>query len=154
MTTRLTWMQEKKLQNCLGGKQFSLLFKASVHDSDPEDLLHICCNQGPTITVIYSDDRVIAAYMSQGYNKEKESIIFFTFEGTKILKCEMQPGFQWEKSDFWHGQYNYGNSDFQIDLKERKVTMSLNIIEKLTLPQCQTISFQECEVFRCEGKFI
>lgn len=150
VTTRLTWMQEKKLQKCLGGKQFSLLFKASVHESSTQGLLCKCLNQGPTITVIYSDDRVIVAYMSQGYDENNKFTILFTLEGTKILKCKIQPVSPLKVFNLRHKKCNCENKDFQIDLRKREVTMSLNTIEKLTLPQCEIVSFQECEVFRCE----
>ena len=154
VATCLTWMQEKKLQNCLGGKCFSLLFKASVHESSASDLLQRCRNQGPTITVIYSSDHVIVAYMSEGYDKESDSIILFIFEGTEVLKCKIKPDLPLDVYNSWTGRRYYGNSDFQINLDKREVTMNSKIVEKLTPAQCQTVSFQECEVFRCEGKLI
>ncbi|XP_037004028.2 interferon-induced protein 44 [Artibeus jamaicensis] len=149
VTTRLTWMQEKKLQNFLGGKRFSFLLKISAHEYESWNLLRRGLKQGPTITVFYTNDRVIVAYMSQGYVKNNTSTILFTFEGTKILNCKIQPSLSWQGFDSRIG-YLYGNSDFQVNLGKGKVTMSLNAIEKLALPQCQTVSFQECEVFRCE----
>ncbi|XP_007191857.1 interferon-induced protein 44 isoform X1 [Balaenoptera acutorostrata] len=143
MTTCLTWMQEKKLQNHFGEKQFSLLYKASVHEFSSESLLQRCSKQGPIITVIHSEDHILGAYVPKSY-PEYCFIILFAFQETTISQCKIGP-FQLSmlfcESD--------RNSEFNINLEKKEVAISINTMGKLGLPQCD-ISFQECEVFRCE----
>lgn len=146
MTTCLTWMQEKKLQNYFGDKQFSLLYKASVHEFSSESLLQRCSKQGPTITVIYSEDHIVGAYVQKSY-LEDYFIILFAFQETAISECKIGPcqlSMLFRESD--------RNSEFNINLKKKEVAISINTMDKLGLPQC-CISFQECEIFRCEGRF-
>ncbi|KAJ8793476.1 hypothetical protein J1605_019310 [Eschrichtius robustus] len=143
MTTCLTWMQEKKLQNHFGEKQFSLLYKASVHEFSSESLLQRCSKQGPIITVIHSEDHILGAYVPKSY-PEDYFIILFAFQETTISHCKIGP-FQLSmlfcESD--------RNSEFNINLEKKEVAISINTMDKLGLPQCY-IAFQECEVFRCE----
>ncbi|KAM7099836.1 interferon-induced protein 44 isoform 1-T1 [Molossus nigricans] len=149
VTTRLTWMQEKKLQNYLGEKQFSLLYKASVRADSAKDLLQTCYNQGPTITVIYSFDRILGAYIQENYHENKPvRITLLVFEGTEISRCEIGPRLPHRFYCSWDDRDK--SSNFLIDLSEKTVKMSLGTIKELKLPENQKISFQECEVFRCE----
>ncbi|XP_008137766.3 interferon-induced protein 44 [Eptesicus fuscus] len=146
MATRLTWLQEKELQNWLGGKQFSLLYRASVCGFSDTNLFSKCYCQGPILIVIYSSDHVFGIYIPQNEkNKTGVSCFLFTFEGTEILGCKIRPGIL---EDFI---YRYPTQkELKIDLPNKKVNMSLDTIEKLKLSQHQTMSFEECEVFRCE----
>ncbi|XP_036303193.2 interferon-induced protein 44 [Pipistrellus kuhlii] len=144
MKTRLTWLQEKKLQNHLGGKQFSLLFKASVHGFCDENLHSRCFCQGPTLIVIYSSDHVFGLYIPQNdKNKATDSCLLFAFEETEILGCEIGP-------------YNFTTiffpieREFKINLFRKEVKISLDTLKKLKLFQHQIISLEECEAFRCE----
>ncbi|KAF5923621.1 hypothetical protein HPG69_011017 [Diceros bicornis minor] len=154
VTTRLTWVQEKSLQNHFGGKQFSLLYKASDHEFSRQVLLQICSDQGPTVTVIYSGDHVIGAFIQKSYQEENEvSVKLFAFQETEILECEIRPCtpsmlFPVGKAKPWQR-----NSEFNIDLQEKYMYIHSNTSKKLGLPQCDSISFKECEVFRCEGRF-
>lgn len=149
MATLLTWMQEKKLQNHLGGKQFSLLYRASVHGFSHINLLSRCSCQGTTLIVIYSSDHVFGIYIPQNdKNETRVSCLLFAFEETEISGCEIGP---WDLNDCFYPYYR--ESKFLIDLPEKKVTVSLDTMKKLKLSQHKTISFEECEVFRCEGKF-
>ncbi|XP_068819931.1 interferon-induced protein 44 isoform X3 [Capricornis sumatraensis] len=91
VATRLTWMQEKKLQNYFGEKQFSLLYKASVHGFSTNGLLQICSRQGPTLTVIYSKDRIVVAYMHKNYGEGNYLITVFVFQETTITECKVGP---------------------------------------------------------------
>ncbi|XP_036720283.1 interferon-induced protein 44 isoform X2 [Balaenoptera musculus] len=143
MTTCLTWMQEKKLQNHFGEKQFSLLYKASVHEFSSESLLQRCSKQGPIITVIHSEDHILGAYVPKSY-PEDCFIILFAFQETTISHCKIGP-FQLSMLFYESDR----NSEFNINLEKKEVAISINTMDKLGLPQCY-ISFQECEVFRCE----
>ena len=153
VTTCLTWMQEKILQNHFGGK-FNLLYKASVHKFSLEHLLQVCSNQGPTVTVIYSKDHVTGAFMQEGYQEGKTSFItLFALQETKILECKMKlcvPSMLFVTWTGWHRQKKY---EFGIDLTGRKLHISANTSKELGLLQCESISFEECEVFQCEGRF-
>ncbi|KAK2495580.1 hypothetical protein MC885_001111, partial [Smutsia gigantea] len=145
VTTRLTWKQEKNLQNYFGGKRFSLLYKASIHEFFLNKLLLKCRDQGPTITVIYSEDHVFGAYMQEGYKEEKVPIILFAFGETEISECKIRPYVPAQL----YKNVNPDSFEFLIKLHRKEVTMNSNTMEKLGLPQ-GTILFEECEVFRCE----
>lgn len=142
METRLTWRREKKLQNLLKRK-FSLLYKASVHGFAACYLFGRCYCQGPTLLVFYSSDLVWGTYIPQNdKNETRVSCLLFLFEGTTFSECEIGP---WNLRDFLY--HNHKQKEFLIDLPGKKVTMNLELFKH------QTISFEECEVFRCEGKF-
>ncbi|XP_017386557.1 interferon-induced protein 44 [Cebus imitator] len=149
VTTRLTWLQEKILQNYIGEKRLSLLYKASVHGFSKQALLDRCCNQGPTLTVIYSGDHVIGAYSQMSYQQGKyAAILLFTLQGTKISKCET--GRCTPEILFADENIQCNSIDFWISISYQKVIMSLKKIENLGLGQNRAMSIQECEVFRCE----
>lgn len=96
--------------------------------------------------MIYSSDHVFGSYIPQNdKNNTRVSCFLFAFEETKILRYEIGPH---NLKDY---VYYFGNKrEFLMDLSGKKVTMSLDAIKKLKLSQYQTISFEECEVFRCE----
>ncbi|XP_023587171.1 interferon-induced protein 44 [Trichechus manatus latirostris] len=155
VTTQLTWMQEKVLQNCFGGKQFSLLYKATIHGSSSGDLLQRCSNQGPTITVIYSETYIIGAYVQESYQQiNKGSVILFSFQRTENSEFEIRRFKACTNNDV-DGQrcdrniLYYGNRDLNINIYTCYISMSYNIMKEIGLP-LGDICFQECEVFRCE----
>lgn len=79
----------KKLQNYFGEKQFSLLYKASVHGFSTNSLLQICSRQGPTLTVIYSKDRiVVAAYMHKNYGEGNYLITVLSFKRLQLQNAK------------------------------------------------------------------
>ncbi|XP_057604753.1 interferon-induced protein 44 [Hippopotamus amphibius kiboko] len=142
MTTCLTWMQEKKLQNYFGEKQFVLLYKASVHKFSKESLLQRCSRQGPVIAVISSEDHIVGAYAQK--SDEEDFIILFAFHETTISECKIGP---FRLSTLFYASVR--DFEFRIYLEQKNVAMSLTVMNQLGLPQ-RRISFQECEVFRCE----
>ncbi|XP_072610888.1 interferon-induced protein 44 isoform X3 [Vulpes vulpes] len=161
VTTCLTEMQEKKLQSCFGGKRFTLLYKASVHDFSGHNVYKRCNNQGPTVMVIYSGHDIFGAYIKDSYQEygEKIPIVLFAFQKNEISECKIGA---YSPSTFLC-LYNEDNcSEFLLNLDGKKVTMKLDAIEKLQLKgqvsnerhqkhqKDQIISIKECEVFRCE----
>uniref|UniRef100_A0A2K5JCK7 Interferon-induced protein 44 n=1 Tax=Colobus angolensis palliatus TaxID=336983 RepID=A0A2K5JCK7_COLAP len=150
VTTRLTWLHEKILQNHFGGKRLSLLYKGSVHGFCSGDLLDRCCNQGPTLTVIYGEHHIIGAYAEESYQERKSaSIILFALQETKISEWKL--GLCTPERLFCYDNIHYNSTtDFQIELRNRKVIMGSKTTEDLGLVQNCTISIQDCEVFRCE----
>lgn len=148
VATRLTWMQEKKLQNYFGEKQLSLLYKASVHGFSTDRLLQICSKQGPTLTVIYSEDQIVGAYMQKDYGEGNYLIAVFVFQETTITECKVGPF----KLPMLFDKDVDGNLEVSIHLKGKTMYFSINAMEKLGLSQ-NYISFQDCEVFRSEGRF-
>lgn len=150
VTTRLAWLHEKTLQNHFGGKRLSLLYKGSVHGFCSGDLLDRCYNQGPTLTVIYGEHRIIGAYAEKSYQERKAaSIILFALQETKISQWEL--GLCTPERLFCHDNVKYNSTtNFQIELRNRKVIMGSKTTEDLGLVQNCTISIQDCEVFRCE----
>ncbi|XP_007976389.3 interferon-induced protein 44 isoform X2 [Chlorocebus sabaeus] len=150
VTTHLTWLHEKILQNHFGGKRLSLLYKGSVHGFCSGDLLDRCYNQGPTLTVIYGEHRIIGAYAEESYQERKAaSIILFALQETKISEWKL--GLCTPERLFCHDNVKYNSTtNFQIELRNRKVIMGSKTTEDLGLVQNCTISIQDCEVFRCE----
>ncbi|XP_054306616.1 interferon-induced protein 44 [Pongo pygmaeus] len=150
VTTRLTWLHEKILQNHLGGKRLSLLYKGSAHGFCNGVLLDRCCNQGPTLTVIYSEDHIIGAYAEESYQERKyASVILFALQETKISEWKL--GLYTPETLFCYGVTKYNSpANFQIDVRNRKVITDLKTMENLGLAHKYTISIQDCEVFRCE----
>ncbi|XP_022353143.1 interferon-induced protein 44-like [Enhydra lutris kenyoni] len=150
MATRLTAMQEKKLQNYFGGKRFTLLYKASVHEFSGYNFLKRCSGQGPTLMVIYGGCYVWGAYIRMNFKRDDTvPIVLFAFQENEISECDVgacsPPTFLNEYGLRWNN-----SSGFLLDLSEKKVTVDLDAAKKLGLPQNQPISFEECEVFRCE----
>uniref|UniRef100_A0A452TIJ6 Interferon-induced protein 44 n=1 Tax=Ursus maritimus TaxID=29073 RepID=A0A452TIJ6_URSMA len=149
VATRLTGMQEKKLQNYFGGKQFTLLYKATVHEFSGDNLLQRCCDQGPTVTVIYGGHYVLGVYIRESYKRDdRVPIVLFAVQENEISECDVGAS---SPSSFLY-QYNrrWDDSGFLLNLEQKKVNMNLDTFKKLGLPQNQPISFEECEVFRCE----
>ncbi|XP_037356187.1 interferon-induced protein 44 [Talpa occidentalis] len=144
VTTCLTWTQEKRLQNYFGGKQFSLLYKATCQGFYHHGLFDKCYDQGPALIVVYSGDHVIGAYMPVGLKNERVPIIAFALQETEISECKIGSHF------FSNSCRNIGPSEFNIDLSNKKVNMHAETIKKLGLPQCNAISIEECEAFRLE----
>nr|XP_002715948.3 interferon-induced protein 44 isoform X1 [Oryctolagus cuniculus]XP_008263231.3 interferon-induced protein 44 isoform X1 [Oryctolagus cuniculus] len=143
VTTRLTWLQKKILQNHFGDKKFSLLYKASVHGFSTQDLHNRCCNQGPIITVIYSENVVSGVYVEENYQGgTTDSIIIFVLRETEISEC---------KANSYNLFVNYNdNAQYCINLQSGNVLIPPQIAKRLELPPGHQYSFQECEVFRCE----
>ncbi|XP_060977538.1 interferon-induced protein 44 [Dama dama] len=145
VATRLTWRQEKKLQNYFGEKQFSLLYKASVHGFSTNSLLKICSEQVPTLTVVYSEDQIVGAYMQKNYGEGNYLITVFVFQEITITDCKVGPF----KLRMLFDEDCYGNREVSIHLNKKTMLFSINTVKKLGLSQ-HYISFQDCEVFRCE----
>lgn len=142
MTTRLTWIQEKKLQTEFEGKKLILLYKATVHQFSYENMLKKCQDQGPTVTVIYSGNHILGAYLQELYQeKRKTSNFLFIFQGTKMPKYKIAVH-DINKLFYW-------SSEMNINLDKKVMTVDSQIAKVLGLSQ-NSISFQECEVFRCE----
>ncbi|XP_003990362.1 interferon-induced protein 44 [Felis catus] len=147
--TRLTWMQEKNLQTYFGGKQFTLLYKASVHEFSAYDLFKRCCDQGPIVVVIYKEHYVVGAYMKTSCKKEeKVPIVLFALEENTISECKISSYVPTEL--FYDGSGRRNDLEFHINMRKQVMTLNLDTSEKLRLPHMQASPFQECEVFRCE----
>ncbi|XP_042536384.1 interferon-induced protein 44 isoform X2 [Dipodomys spectabilis] len=148
--TCLTWLEEKSLQNYFGGKQFSLLYKASVHGFSNSALLQRCSTQGPTLTVMYNKCFVFGTYMEQSYQEEKRDFsTVFVLQNAKISECKIGP---YEPIALLNADPVFGipYSNFSVQLSDKKVILQKDINKKLGLLENSTISIEECEVFRCE----
>ncbi|XP_029802256.1 interferon-induced protein 44 isoform X2 [Suricata suricatta] len=149
VTTRLTWMQEKNLQKHFGGKQFTLLYKASIHEFSTRALFQRCCDQGPIVVVIYKEHNIVGVYMKEGCKKkEKISAVIFALKENEISECKIKPHFP--TILFYDSGGGWDELEFHVSMKAQTMTMDSATMEKLGLPQIQTTPFQECEVFRCE----
>ncbi|CAD7683056.1 unnamed protein product [Nyctereutes procyonoides] len=161
VTTCLTEMQQKKLQSCFGGKRFTLLYKASVHDFSGYNVYKRCNNQGPTVMVIYSAHDIFGAYIKDSYQEygDKIPIVLFAFQKNEISECEIGA---YSPSTFLCLYKEDNCLEFLLNLDGKKVTMTLDTIKKLQLKvqvsneghqkheKDKIISIKECEVFRCE----
>ncbi|XP_062047596.1 interferon-induced protein 44 [Lepus europaeus] len=148
VTTRLTWLQKKILQNHFGDKKFSLLYKASVHGSSTKDLLNRCCNQGPIVTVIYGENVVSGVYVEDNYREETTvSIIIFVLGETEISECKIS---ECKAESYGLFVNHHNNEEYRINLQSGRVLIPPKIAKSLELPPGHQCSFQECEVFRCE----
>ncbi|GAB1288239.1 Interferon-induced protein 44 [Apodemus speciosus] len=144
MRTRLTWKQEKCLQNYFGGKRFCLLYKASVQKFSPQNLLCTCENQGPIMIVLYSENCVIGMYLQEGIREREVSITAFALQETGFSLCAIGT----DSPDLlFHGSKTSG---LCIRLDEKALTISPALRKMLRLPHHDVItSIEECEAFRC-----
>ncbi|XP_028610135.1 interferon-induced protein 44 isoform X1 [Grammomys surdaster] len=145
MRTRLTWEQEKCLQNYFEGKRFCLLYKASVQKFSQQNLLRKCQDQGPTMIVVYSGKCVVGMYLHEGFQEKEVSITLFALQETGLSRLAKIPVLP-------NSLFCYRNSsDFFILLEEKTVTIDSAIRKKLRLPSSHDVSsIQECEAFRCD----
>ncbi|XP_077627210.1 interferon-induced protein 44 [Crocuta crocuta] len=150
VTTQLTWMQEKNLQNYFGGKQFTLLYKASVHEFSAYALFQRCCGQGPIMVVIYKGHCIVGVYMKGGCKKEeKVSAVLFALQENKISECKIRS--QLPTVWFDDGSGVWGDLEFHVNMRKQVMTMNSATIGELGLLQMKTTTpFEECEAFRCE----
>ncbi|XP_052034917.1 interferon-induced protein 44-like isoform X2 [Apodemus sylvaticus] len=145
MRTRLTWQQEKCLQNYLGGKRFCLLYKASVQKFSSQNLLCTCDSQGPIMIVVYSENCVIGLYLQEGIRGKEVSITAFALQETGFSLCAI--GTDSPYLLFLIRK----NSGLCILLDEKTVAISPGIRKMLRLPDHNDVtSIQECEAFRCD----
>ncbi|XP_052587547.1 interferon-induced protein 44 isoform X2 [Peromyscus californicus insignis] len=149
MKTRLTWLQEKCLQNYFGGKRFCLLYKATLQNFSHRDLLWKCWDHGPTMTVFYSRNCVVGAYLQEGFQNKNVPITLFVLRETEVSACAIgahKPSFL-----FYDRENTDCIPDIYVVLYEKNMTISSEVCEKLGLPRrYSTMSIQECETFRCE----
>ncbi|XP_055979496.1 interferon-induced protein 44 [Sorex fumeus] len=151
VTTRLTWIQKKTLQNHFGGKHLSLMFKASVQGFRFSVLHDICSCQGPIIVVMYSGDLIIGTYMQAISERASPTLTFlFAFHASGI--SEFRIGL-YDTFRIFYKRFNE-QCEFDINLENQETTLTSRIIESLGLPKSSfpggKISFQECEAFRPE----
>ncbi|XP_042637681.1 interferon-induced protein 44-like [Orycteropus afer afer] len=159
VVTNLTWNQERSLQKLFGCVSFSLLYKASVHDSSIYTMLQRCTHQGSTITLIYTDENVFGAFILGHYpqmgeefenpnssfffllksgNKERSEISTFVFNrAPEIIKKKLS--------------FCFHNSEFFFLMPESKrVFIHPQLADKKF--KCHGYStYLDCEVFRVEG---
>ncbi|CAM9320136.1 unnamed protein product [Rangifer tarandus platyrhynchus] len=83
--------------------------------------------------------------MQKNYGEGNYLITVFVFQESIITKCKIGPF----KLPMLFDEDDYGNHEVSIHLKEKKMHFSINTVKKLGLYQ-RYISFQDCEVFRCE----
>ncbi|CAH6777190.1 interferon-induced protein 44 [Phodopus roborovskii] len=148
MRTCLTWLQEKCLQNYFGGKQFCLLYKASVQKFSKQDLFWKCWDNGPTMVMLYSRNCVVGAYLKEGFQKKKIFITLFALQETEVSECTIGP---YLPASLFYDRENFDCiPSFYIMLDEKNVIISSEICKKLGLPpRCSPMSIDDCETFRC-----
>ncbi|XP_072853933.2 interferon-induced protein 44-like isoform X2 [Pogona vitticeps] len=85
--SRLTKEEKRSLSYLVGSKQFSLLYKGSVHGYDANAFHSICNRQGPTVVVAYNGSGYIfggftvQSYTSRGMYLNDEKAFLFRLKG-------------------------------------------------------------------------
>uniref|UniRef100_A0A8C0JDB6 TLDc domain-containing protein n=1 Tax=Chelonoidis abingdonii TaxID=106734 RepID=A0A8C0JDB6_CHEAB len=134
--SRLTQDEVKQLQHLLGSRQFSLLYKASVHGYNASVFHAKCDAQGPTVAVAYNGSGYIfggftrQSYVSSGGYISDEKAFLFRLKGREALQLLNQNAAAAATSSNNNYTYNV------VDLHGNDLGLT------------------ECEVYRVEGKLI
>ncbi|XP_058394349.1 interferon-induced protein 44-like isoform X1 [Diceros bicornis minor] len=158
VTTRLTWKEERSLQNLLGNVSLGLLYKSSVHGNSTEKMLDKCVHQGPTITVIYFRNYIVGAFMlghfpvmHQDFRKPSASF-YFSFqknESTKMTTAFLSTALKItdERLTF----YSSDDAIFCVIPSKSILCMHTLLRKKLELNLSSRLIYSGWEVFRVEG---
>uniref|UniRef100_A0A674JDN7 TLDc domain-containing protein n=1 Tax=Terrapene triunguis TaxID=2587831 RepID=A0A674JDN7_9SAUR len=143
--SRLTQDEVKQLQHLLGSRQFSLLYKASVHGYNASIFHAKCDAQGPTVAVAYNGSGYIfggftcQSYVSSGGYINDEKAFLFRLKGKEGVLSPLKIPVKTASGaiyDYSSLGPNFGGGALVADL----LGNDLGLIE--------------CEVYRVEGKLI
>lgn len=157
VTTRLTWKEEKSLQQLLGNVSLRLLYKSRVHGDSPENMLRKCALQGSTITVIYfhnSQQDCILGYLTViDYDFIKPKVFFYSsFEKDETSKTKAACLNTTQKiTDEELAFYSSDNKIFSVIPKNSRLFINDVLRERLGLNLYSNFKYSEWEVFRLEG---
>lgn len=157
VTTRLTWKEEKSLQQLLGNVSLRLLYKSRVHGDSPENMLRKCALQGSTITVIYfhnSQQDCILGYLTViDYDFIKPKVFFYSsFEKDETSKTKAACLNTTQKiTDEELAFYSSDNKIFSVIPKNSRLFIHDVLRERLGLNLYSNFKYSEWEVFRLEG---
>lgn len=156
MTTRLTWIQEKLLEQLLGKASLTLLYKSCVHQFLTLDMTKRCSNQGSTMTVIHLEQNVVGVFMLEQFpllHSEKSSTcVWFSFRqssspGMSALVLNTQVEVSVTQLKF------FSPSGFSLIVEpgNYELRLSAKVIKELELDLKGVSPYLECEIFRVDG---
>uniref|UniRef100_A0A674JCC1 TLDc domain-containing protein n=1 Tax=Terrapene triunguis TaxID=2587831 RepID=A0A674JCC1_9SAUR len=153
--SRLTQDEVKQLQHLLGSRQFSLLYKASVHGYNASIFHAKCDAQGPTVAVAYNGSGYIfggftcQSYVSSGGLKGKEGVL-----SPLKIPVKTASGAIYDYSSLGP---NFGGGALQL-LNQNAAAAAASSNNNYTYSVADLLGNDlgliECEVYRVEGKLI
>uniref|UniRef100_A0A8C3XVM6 TLDc domain-containing protein n=1 Tax=Chelydra serpentina TaxID=8475 RepID=A0A8C3XVM6_CHESE len=164
--SRLTQDAVEQLQHLLGSRQFSLLYKASVHGYNTSIFHAKCDAQGPTIAVAYNGSGYIfggftsQSYVSSGAYINDEKAFLFRLKGKEGVLSPLKIPVKTATSavyDHSTSGPNFGGGALQLlDQNAAAAVTSSNDNYTFNVADLHgnDLGLMECEVYRVEGKLI
>lgn len=158
MTTRLTWIQEKLLEQLLGKASLTLLYKSSVHQFITLDMTKRCSNQGSTMTVIHLKQNVVGVFMLEQFpllrSEKSSTCVWFSFRqgsstGISALVLKTQVEVSVTQLKF----FSPGGFSLIVDPRNFELHLSVEVIKALQLDLKGVSPYLECEIFRVDGMY-
>ncbi|XP_050005466.1 interferon-induced protein 44-like isoform X2 [Alexandromys fortis] len=156
VTTRLTWIQEKLLEQLLGKASLTLLYKSSIHQFKTLDMTKICSNQGSTITVIHLEQNVVGVFMLEQFpllhSKKSSLCVWFSFRqssstGMPALVLNTQVEVNATQLKF----FSSSGLSLLVDPRNYELHLNAEVIKELELDLKGVSPYLECEMFRVDG---
>ncbi|CAM2118900.1 unnamed protein product [Caretta caretta] len=160
--SRLTQDEVKQLQHLLGGRQFSLLYKASVHGYNASTFHAKCNAQGPTVAIAYNGSGYIfgglthQSYVSSGEYIHDEKAFLFRLKGKEGVLSPLKipvktaSGAIYDCSDngpnFGGGALHLLNQNAAAAVTRSNNNYTFNVADL----HGNDLGLMECEVYRVE----
>ncbi|CAM4715458.1 unnamed protein product [Lepidochelys kempii] len=160
--SRLTQDEVKQLQHLLRGRQFSLLYKASVHGYNASTFHAKCDAQGPTVAIPYNGSGYIfgglthQSYVSSGEYIHDEKAFLFRLKGKEGVLSPLKipvktaSGAIYDCSDngpnFGGGALHLLNQNAAAAVTRSNDNYTFNVADL----HGNDLGLMECEVYRVE----
>ncbi|CAM5171934.1 unnamed protein product [Natator depressus] len=160
--SRLTQDEVKQLQDLLGGRQLSLLYKASVHGYNASTFHAKCDAQGPTVAIAYNGSGYIfgglthQSYVSSGEYIHDEKAFLFRLKGKEGVLSPLKipvktaSGAIYDCSDngpnFGGGALHLLNQNAASAVTSSNDNYTFNVADL----HGNDLGLMECEVYRVE----
>nr|XP_048309554.1 interferon-induced protein 44-like isoform X3 [Myodes glareolus] len=156
VTTRLTWIQEKLLEQLLGKASLTLLYKSSVHQFITLDITKRCSNQGSTMTVIHLKQNIVGVFMLEQFpllrSEKSSTCVWFSFrQGSSTGMSALVLNTQVEVSVTQLKFFSPGGFSLIVDPRNYELHLSAEVIKELQLDLKGVSPYLECEIFRVDG---
>uniref|UniRef100_A0A8C0JEH2 TLDc domain-containing protein n=1 Tax=Chelonoidis abingdonii TaxID=106734 RepID=A0A8C0JEH2_CHEAB len=164
--SRLTQDEVKQLQHLLGSRQFSLLYKASVHGYNASVFHAKCDAQGPTVAVAYNGSGYIfggftrQSYVSSGGYISDEKAFLFRLKGREGVLSPLKIPVKTPSGavyDYSSVGPNFGGGALQLlnqNAAAAATSSNNNYTYNVVDLHGNDLGLTECEVYRVEGKLI
>uniref|UniRef100_A0A8C3TAB8 TLDc domain-containing protein n=1 Tax=Chelydra serpentina TaxID=8475 RepID=A0A8C3TAB8_CHESE len=150
--SRLTQDEVKQLQHLLGSRQFSLLYKASVHGYNASIFHAKCDTQGPTVAIGYNGSGYIfggftsQSYVSSGAYINDEKAFLFRLKGKEGVLSPLKIPVKTAAGAIY--DYSANGPNFAATSSNNYYTYNVADLHG------NDLGLIECEVYRVEGKLI